>query len=171
VTPELADNRLKHALIWTGVVILNVPLSLLLGAAATNGHGNIGMAAGVVLVWVAGLVIGRTYPAHGRALTRGGIVVAAVQPLVFCHFILGLIVVGVWQRVRSTGLFREPGWVSELDAFAVTVLMAQPLLLAAWVFGGGLKLLFAPAVARTGEEADYLDGGPATEQKPEAFPP
>lgn len=189
MTPEPDDNpdgELKRALAWSGVVLLNVPLSLFLGVAATSGHGTVGMGVGVVFVWAAGLVIGRVYPDSGRALTRGGLVVAAVQPLFFCHFFLGAVTLGVWQWVRSMTLFREQGLASQADGFAVTLLMAQPLLLAAWVFGGGLKTLFAPAVARTAEEADYIDPERPVEEmpdgpqlldestrpkKPEPFPP
>jgi hypothetical protein len=153
-------TRLQWALVWTGVLALNLPLPLLLGLTLTNRGGTGGIVTGILVYWAAGLTLGLLMPRLGEALTRGAFVVAALQPMFFLHFAAGAFGMWAWHQMRSGPPFGQPGLWAEADGLAMTLLTGQPLLLAAWVFGGGVKLLFAPAVARTGEEHDYIDPGP-----------
>jgi hypothetical protein len=154
-------TRLQWALAWTGVLALNLPLPLLLAVTLTNQGGAYGIAAGILVYWAAGLTLGLLLPRLGEVLTRGGIVVAALQPLFALHFAAGAFGMAVWHWMRSGPTFGQPGLWAEIDGFAVTLLTGQPLLLAAWLFGGGVRLLFNRPVARTEVEADYVDSGPA----------
>lgn len=153
-------TRVQWALVWSGVLALNLPLPLLLGLTLTSRGGTGGIVAGILVYWAAGLALGLFLPRLGEALTRGAFVVAALQPMFFLHFAAGAFGMWAWHQVRSGPPFGQPGLSAEADGMAVTLLTGQPLLLAAWLAGGGVKLLFTAPVARTGEEHDYIDAGP-----------
>jgi len=155
-------TRLQWAFVWSGVLALNLPLPLLLGMTLTRNGGTGGIVAGILVFWAAGLALGLLMPRLGEALIRGGVVVAALQPIFVLHFAAGAFGMWVWHQVRSGLSFGQPGLWAEVDGLAVTLLTGQPLLLAAWVFGGGVRLLFTPPVARTSEEHDYIDAGQPT---------
>ena len=155
-------TRLQWSLAWTGILAFNVPLPLFLATTLIRNGGVGGLVAGILVYWAAGLALGLLLPRLGEALATGGIVVAALQPAFFLHLAAGFFGLNTWSLMRSGPVFGEPGLWAEVDGFAVTLLTGQPLLLAAWVFGGGVRLLFALPVARTAEEHDYIDLRPPT---------
>jgi len=150
-------TRLQWAFVWSGVVALNLPLPLLLGLTLIPNGGTGGIVAGILVYWAAGLALGLLMPRLGSALGGGGLVVAALQPIFVLHFAAGAFGMSVWHHLRSGSTIGHPGLWAEADGFAVTLLTGQPLLLAAWVFGGGVRLLFAPSAAHTAEETDYIE--------------
>jgi hypothetical protein len=152
---------------WTGVYAANLLLPLTIGVLMTTGKGGgvVGMLGAVVVGWLVGLAGCFHLPRATEAVTVGGMYVAMFQLLPVLHLAAGLLALVAWVKV-SGGVgggspFQPPGWRAELGGFGVAVLTAVPLLLLAWVLGRGPRLLFAPAVARTAEEADYIEPEPA----------
>ena len=156
--PVPAAGRL--VLNWTIVFAVNLVLPLPLGVMVTQAGGTFGLLAGLILCWLAGLVACYRLPQVVRAVIQGGVAVAAIQPVVVGHIILGIVAEWVWGRVTGQAVFSGGGWRDDLDGFALTILVAQPLLAAAWLLGGGPGL-FVTRPAATPEENDYLDRGPA----------
>lgn len=143
---------------WTLVYVLNLLLPLPLGLWLTFERGGmIGMLAAVLVCWLVG--VGGCYqlPRATRAVTDGAIVVGMFQVFPVCHLPVGAAAVIMWEGVAGYPTLRASGWREELGGFVVTLLTALPLLLGAWALGGGPGLLFAPSVARTPDEADYID--------------
>ena len=158
---------------WTAVYAANLVLPLTVGVPMTtkSAGGLVGMLAALVVVWLVG--VGGCYhlPRAAEAVAVGGMYVAMLQFLPCLHVAaLGVGLFG-WVGVTGESPLRAPGWRSELGAFAVTLLTALFLLLVAWVFGGGPRLLFAPPVARTADEADYIDPGPGADRPEQARDP
>jgi hypothetical protein len=144
---------------WSIVFGLNLILPLPLGILVTQAGGTLGLLAALFLCWAAGLVACDRLPHVVQAVTRGGVIVAAVQGTMIIHTALGIASAFVWQQVTGHSVFTGSGWRAEVDGFAVTVLVAQPLLGAAWLFGGGPARLVKRPPA-TSEEGDYLDLAP-----------
>ena len=145
---------------------VNLFLPLTAGVWITTGKGGglIGMLAAVVVGWLVG--IGGCYqlPRTTEAVTVGGMYVAMFQLLPVLHLAAGTLAVVAWDQVVGGSPFEPPGWRAEVGGFVVTLLTALPLMLIAWVFGRGPRLLFAPAVARTPDEADYIEPEPGADR-------
>ena len=157
---------------WSGVFAANLLLPLTVGVLITTGKGGglIGMFAAVVVCWLVGLGGCYQMPRATEAVTVGGMYVAMFQLMPVFHLPAGFVAVLVWAEGVGGPLFQPPGWRAELSGFAVTLLTALPLLFLAWVFGRGPRLLFAPSVARTSDEADYIDPQPAGGPEPRRDP-
>ena len=90
--------------------------------------------------------------------------VAMFQVFPVVHFVVGIGAIILWDRLVGYAAGRATGWRAALGGFGVSMLTALPLIFAAWVLGGGPGLLFAGPVARTPDEADYIEAGPPTPQ-------
>ena len=147
---------------WSGVFALNLLLPVPLGVWFTHEAGGmIGMLAAVLVCWLVGVAACYQLPRATRATTDGAIFVAMFQFFPICHVPLGVAALLAWGAVAGPAAPQSPGWQAELGGFGATVLTALPLVLMAWLLGGGPRLLFAPSVARTPDEADYIDPQPA----------
>jgi len=154
------ENRAALRWRWTLVFVLNLALPLPVGLSLTREGGVAGILVAVFVCWAVGLAGCYHLPRAARAATDGGILVAMFQVFPVVHFVVGIGAVFIWERVAGHAAFRATGWRAELAGFGVSVLTALPLLFVAWVLGGGPGLLFAGPVARTPDEADYIESGP-----------
>ena len=146
---------------WTGVFGLNLPLPLPVGLWVRSDRGGLfGMVTAVVAWWLAGLAACYHLPRAAKAVTDGAIFVAAAQVFPACQCGAGIGAILAWGQVAGHQPFRVAGWRAELAGAGITLLTALPLVFAAWVIGGGPAVLFARPVARTPEEADFIDPEP-----------
>jgi hypothetical protein len=153
MTDPMTFRGWQGAVGWTGVVVLNLPLPLMLGSAVTHRDGYLGIGLAVLLCWVAGLFVCSQSSRHGPVIIRGGGWVALSQVFPIAQFVAGVGGVLFWEVVSGSGLPGAHGPVAVLGGFVVTLTTAAPLLFFAFVFGGGLGLLRAPPA--TEQTADY----------------
>jgi hypothetical protein len=136
---KISREQWDRAAEWTGLYAANLVIPLLIGRVATAYGGGLGMLSAVVAVWAAGLVVcARTVRLSG-ILFYGAGVVALCQMVPVLQIVAGYFALRAWSAVG--GALDEGGVKSEVGGFAVTLMTAQPLLLAAFVFGGGHRLL------------------------------
>lgn len=131
---------------WVAVFLANLPLPLLFGFAVTSGNSTLGMLAGVAVVWLIGhFAVARVRPIR-TPLMFGGAVIAASQVLP-----LAQIVAGMLAMTAVTG--RDVGLQSAPDGFAVTLLTAALLAVAALALGfvfHAMGRLIEASVSRSG---------------------
>jgi hypothetical protein len=145
---------------WTVVYAANLPMFVTLGVVITGKAGGLaGMLAAMVVGWLVGLAACYQLPRATEAVTVGAMYVAMLQIFPVLHFGAAVIAVITWHQATGTSPVEVPGWRAELGVFTVTLTTGLILTLFAWVFGRGPRLLFAPTVARTPDEADYIDDG------------
>jgi hypothetical protein len=135
-------NSAEWVFWWSLVYGANLVLPLPLSLAVCGKGGQVGVMFGAGLVWAVGLIVCLRPGRLRGVLLRGASVVAWTQ---FCPVLqIGAGLLALWtgdEVARSLNLQVE-GPVAEVGFFLVTLLTAQPLLLAAFVFGGGHRLLF-----------------------------
>jgi hypothetical protein len=135
----VGTGQWRRARDWTDVYVANVFLPLVIGGLVTSNGGSLGMLCAVLTIWAVGLVVCTRAARLGRVLFAGGKVVAVCQLFPVLQVVSACCAFWAWNAVGGT--LNRGGLMSEVGGFAVTLLTAQPLLLAAFVFGGGHRLL------------------------------
>ena len=122
------------------------------------------MGLAVLLCWAVGLVACTQPGRLGRVPIKMRVLRAMVQIFVVPHVAAGLFGVLTCRLVGREIFSRSDGMSAEVSGFAITLLTALPLLMAAFIFGGGHTLFTDPPAGT--ESADYADG-----PRPPAGPP
>lgn len=112
------------------MVVLNIPVPLMLGAATCDGWANLGMPAGILLVAVVGYVLCNSYPIPMRNLSRGSIVVAISQLMPLLHIYVGSFAVRLCSGFDGDG--NLDGW---LQVTLATIITGLGLILPSLAFG------------------------------------
>jgi hypothetical protein len=92
----------------------------------------------VGLCWVVGLVACVRFPRLSSVLITGGTIVAFTQFFPVLQVLAGALAIATFKRLTGDGLTPGTGPVA---GFVITLWTAFPLLLAAFVFGGGHRLI------------------------------
>jgi hypothetical protein len=146
----LAD-KCRWGLWWTCVFTANLPLLFVLGWEHTaNRGGTVGMLLAVAGCYATGFFLCVCEGELRLALTRGGLWVALLQLIPVLHLGFGVVAVLI---VGEFPLYPFNSTHRELRGFLLTVLTALPLLLAAFLTGGGLRLFRGPL--NTDQTEDY----------------
>src|SRR5262245_37971278 len=155
VSESAEPDRWRTGLIWSGVFAANLVVPLFLGLQATRNGGATGMACAILVYWTGGLTICLRASRLGAVLIRGGGRVALCQFLLMPHLAAGLFAIWFWTDLIGQPPLPWGGPSAEVGGFVVTLVTALPLLVAAFFFGGGLRLLADPP--RAAESLDYAD--------------
>lgn len=133
------------AVYWTLVYSVNLCVPVLFGIASVPESAYPGMALGVVVIYAAGVLLCGYRFRSGRSLLWGGSMIAVTQVVPLHYFLVGGTALELWAGVSGVNLRhfsdgREPPEPSMvpiccLGTFVVTLLTAQPFLLAAFLLG------------------------------------
>lgn len=147
----------RRAASWSFILAFNLPLPFMLGLSVASTAGSIGICVAVLVCWGIGLLVSLASPRVESVLFHGGLAVAVVQFLFIPHMAAGLFGILVWEQIVGKPKLRDEDWSGGIAGFAITLLTAQPLLLAAWLFGGGLRVFFGSGAVKADDAADYGD--------------
>jgi hypothetical protein len=135
-----------RALGWSGIYGLNLFVPLPLGLLVIrDGSGWIGMLFAVALCWATGLVVCTQFPRLYSVLSPGGVLIAFTQFFPVLQIIAGAVAIGTYEDLGGDNVLQTG--LQAIGGFVVTLWTAFPLLLAAFVLGGGFRLVlswFAP---------------------------
>lgn len=120
---------------WAAVLLANLVVPLWFGSSVTANCGQMGMCLGILVVWLLGhFIVARLNRLRGP-LVVGGVVVALSQYILIGHIVAGLIAMSAVNQVAE-------GPMTNARAFAVTLLTAAQLAVAALAFGLPLCLWY-----------------------------
>jgi hypothetical protein len=155
--PARLRQAWKRGASWSCVLFLNLLIPVLLGLDATSTNGAAGMMAGIAVCWLVGLAVCVVAPRWEAVFFQGGLVVAASQFFPILQFAAGIFGLWAWESIAPDVRLHSDGLSGLVAGFAVTLLTAQPLLIAAWLFGGGIRMLSTSDAVDADAAADYAE--------------
>lgn len=132
---------------WTLVYLMNLPLPFTFGLAFTQPDGLVGMLLGVIVLWTVGMAVCAWPGRLRKAMAFGATFVALCQFVPILHLFVGGVALESWEEFSGHRL-SGGGSLSNLGAFAVTLMTGQPLMVLALAIGwlGCWTLKLWPAV-------------------------
>ena len=128
---------------WLALCLANLALPLFLGWDVTSNGGRVGMLSAVGFTLVLGIVLVERWSRLRVALAIGSVVTAVSQAFPLLQIVAGSVSLDAVNRLGhdpGTGFGNERG-LTELGGFAVTLLTAGLMILAALAGGGAFQLL------------------------------
>jgi hypothetical protein len=154
-SPGWSETRTLH---WTGAFFLNLILLLPLGLVATARGGMVGLLFGLTAVWAGGYALCGRSPRVGGVMIWGGTALAAFQVAPVLHVGSWLAALATWHHIFPKSGTGGDKVDAAASAFGITLLTAMPLLFAAFVFGGGHRLILGTSADGAEPAGDPDDG-------------
>lgn len=117
---------------WSFIFIINLGIPFLFGLHYIRDGGAIGLAFGILALWMMGIAAGYLPKKFRNAILIGGIGVAISQVFPIFQIICGSVAIGSWQKLTGLNV-DKPDSMIELSIFGVTVLTGQIMIVSSTV--------------------------------------